>query len=220
MKAAILAILFAAMGFMTVVFILNLRHGGPQAYYGASPTPVTPDLSGDPVLARMIPSEIKHSCPTCGECVHPVEILENRRTLSVTDHHRWFQLFNAADRTWYFEDPVFLAGCLTNLSAGEPKGFWYVRARIGPARHERGTPHECGSIASEFDAAYELCSLSTPYEEEFESVTPYLTLPTTLTALSKRYENCEHLPPVLHFAWRQAHGFYPGLPAPCACGKP
>ena len=220
MKAALFTILAAITCFMIVVFILNIRQGRLEAYFGASLTPVEPVPPPDPIAAGLIPAEVKHACPTCGECVHPVEIVKSQRTLRITDHHRWFQLFNSRDRILYFDDPVFLAGNLANPRAEDPKGFWSILARVGPARHEAGNAHPCGEIVQEFQAFYELCSRETPYEDEVEAVTPYLTLPVTVKMLSRRYEKCDHLPPVLHFSWRQAHGFDLGGAFPCPCGKP
>jgi hypothetical protein len=221
MKPALITVLFAAMGLLIVVFILNVRLGKPPIYYGGSLTPVDPDPPADPILARLIPSEVTHSCPTCGPCVHPVEITVNRRTLTLTDHHRWFQLFNAADRTWYFDDPVQLAGCLKNRSALDPRGEWKIQARLGPARHAVSVPHPCGEIPLILDVRYDLVRSKAPIEDSMSDFSAPFRIADSVSAMVYRYDD-PRLPTTLYFGWELETHALTGFArsGPCPCGKP
>jgi hypothetical protein len=221
MKRALFGVLLGLLVFMTVVFVLNRRHGSPDVYYGGSLTPVHPDLSADPMIFQLIPSEVTHVCPTCGTCTHPVEIVECPRTLSIRDHRRWYQFFHWSDRTYYFDDLVQFAGSYRNSSARDPVGRWTIGARIGPARHEGTRPHDCGDLPSGLGVTYELVATESLPEGQPRPLGPSITLQDQVQALAFRYQFPTRST-VLHFAWRIAPGTPPGVSpaAPCACGKP
>ena len=146
-----------------VVLLLNLRE---KDYYDhGSPVPVDPFAAkDDPVLGRLIPETYRHPCPVCGDCTHPVEVVENRRELSLRDHDGWYRLFWAADETFYYEELVYLAAGLQNRSARDPRGRWFLRLRLGPAAHGRVEAHACGTVPGEVTLDYALVAGETPLE--------------------------------------------------------
>jgi hypothetical protein len=215
MKRILIPLLAAVVVFLLVVMVLNWRHGGPDEYPGGSLTPVPSDPSGENELARLIPSELTHLCPTCGECVHPVEVVESHRTLRIRDHHRWFQLFKAADRTYYFGDLIALASCVNIASARDPGGDWRISARLGPARHPKSAPHECGPLPHSFTATYELVVSPTPLAESAAGQAPA----RSTQVLSFQYGKPPN-PSILYFGWRRLGDPREDPPTPCDCGKP
>lgn len=220
MKPALLSLLGTAAAFLAVVIFLNWRHGGSDEFPGGSLTEPAPGLAGDHELARLFPPEVTHACAVCGDCVHPVVIDSNRRTLKIRDHHHWFQLFKASDRTYYFGDLIALASCVHIRSARDPEGRWELSAHLGPARHPKGPPHDCGMLRDRVSQTYELVVSADPIEDSTLDADRY-GIASSTQALVFRYGK----PPdesLLHFGWRRAGADFGGpvARAPCACGKP
>lgn len=217
MKPALLSILGGAIVLLGAAVFLNSRHGGPDEYPGGSLVPVTQDLTGHNELAVLFPETVTHPCPACGECVHPVEIVENRRTVTLRDHHRWFQLFKAADRIYHFEDLVALAHCLHLPSARDPQGEWRITGRVGPAKHSKGPPHECGTLPVTVTATYELVVGPAPIARVESAVAAPWALAESVQVL----QFLEKDSPMVYLAWRLAPGLsVAATPGPCPCGKP
>jgi hypothetical protein len=157
---------------VVVLLVLNLCE--IDDYEFGTETPPAPGSNvpaGDPVLGRVFP-ELKfiHACPGCGECVHPFEIVENRRGMSLRDHDGWYKLFWAADEVYYYSDPAgLLADWGRNRSAETPRGSWNVRLRAAAATHGKAPAHDCGQIPREIALSYELVASDIPLEDTFHS---------------------------------------------------
>jgi hypothetical protein len=205
MKAAVPWLLTAFGAFVAFILFLNLRE--KDYYEGGSLTPVAGDPAADPVFHSLIPSEFRHACPTCGDCAHPVEVLENRRTLSILDHDGWYKLFWAADETYYFEELQQLAACWENRTAEEVKGTWTIVLRAGPALHAATPAHSCTRMPVDTVRHYVLAAQNTPFEPQ-DRVQP---------AIVYRYDG-DKFGPFVHFGWRLAGNEVSGVS--CPCGKP
>jgi len=222
MKRVLVPFLAAAVMFLLSAVFLNWRHGGPDEFPGGSlaPPPVD-DPTKDNELARLLPSELTHACPTCGDCVHPVEIVESARTLRMRDHHHWFQLFKSADRFYYFGDLIALASCMNVRSARDPWGEWKISARVGPARHPKGAAHDCGQVPSTLSMTYELVVSA----ESIPDAPAAFAAPFPIAGSAQMLVFQYGKPPetsTLNFGWRIAAGAPPGTAprVPCDCGKP
>jgi hypothetical protein len=218
MKRAAPWALKGLLAFAVVVLLLNLRE--KDYYDGGSLTPPGGDGPAlDNLLPSLLPPTVVHPCPTCGECTHPVEIEENRRTLTLRDEDGWYKLFWAGGETYYYDDLVFLAAGLLNRTARDPAGSWILRARLGPATHARAEPHPCGESLSGFLVKYDLFTSETPIPEEALSQGP-LRVARVVQALARSYDR-PHRPATLYFGWRlpDAEALVT-LPAPCPCGRP
>ncbi len=199
-------ILTALGGFLVWILMLNLRE--KDYYEGGSPTPVAGDPASDPAFHALIPSELKHSCPACGECVHPVEVVANRRTLTLRDRDGWYRLFWAGDEIYHFEELQQLAACYENRTAEAPEGTWMLQYRAGPAVHPKAAPHDCGSLPPDSIRIYRLRVDEIRAGEQHPS-RPGLVYP---------YSG-NKLPPLLHFGWElSATSDLPS--SPCPCGEP
>lgn len=196
---------------VAAVLLLNLRE---KDYYDhGSLTPVDPFAAkDDPVLARLVPDAYVHPCPACGDCTHPVEVVENRRELFLHDHDGWYKLFWAGDETYYYDELVYLAAGLQNRTAQDPRGRWFLRLRLGPARHGRVEAHRCREIPAEVTLDYTLVAGDAPlapaplegFPEAFRAW-PVLTQEQILDGR------------LLHLGWRADA---PRVEtAPCPCGK-
>lgn len=196
----------AALGFLAAVLVLNL--GEQDVYPGGSAQARRAFLPENPFL----PERIAHACPTCGECTHPLEVLENRRDLRVADRDGWYRLFWAGDDVYHFEDPVLMAASLRNPTAGAPEGVWTVRAEVGPSTHGPVANHACSVTAKEIALEYELVASEERIEER----------PLPSEGGFKPWEVVPWMAsrdPALHFGWRLS------APArvpvgPCRCSRP
>jgi hypothetical protein len=209
---AIAALLAAA----NALLVLNLLER--DAYVGASPRPPEPGAGpeSDAAFARLVPDRVVHPCPRCGECAHPVDVVENRRELTLEDRDGWYRLFWAAPEIYHYEDPVLLAAGLRQRTAGTPLGAWSVRARLGPPVRGPAPEHACGEIPAAFALEYALFTSESLIEETSASPHPHLRVPRVLQAFAYRYD-VPHRPAVLYFGWRLASE--PRLQtARCACG--
>jgi hypothetical protein len=213
MKARLLAGLAAA------AFLLALNHFEPDVYENGSPEPPPPGSNveaDDPLLERALPRELRHECPDCGPCIHPLILLENRRTMSLVDHDGWYRLFWAGDDRYWYDDPVWLAQGLSRRTAGEAEGSWRIRAKAGPARHAGGRKHACGAVAEEIEVDYALvvgADSGTADEDEVGGV----RIATFLPWLLQRVDT-EAGPRTLSLGWKRA-GPAKAASGPCACSR-
>jgi hypothetical protein len=204
--------------FTLLVLLLNLREN--DCYERGSLTPPRGDtVTGeDGTFRRIIPETIAHPCPVCGDCAHPVEILQNRRVFSLRDHDGWYKIFWAGDETYYWDDPPFFAASLRNATARDPRGTWTIRGRLGPPAHGAAPPPSGAPAPGEFLLEYELVVSPSPLPEEspLPAGTPF-SPPRTINHFSF-YPDVPRLPYLLYFGWRLAWSKVP--PLPCPCGKP
>lgn len=193
-----------------VLLVLNLRE---KDYYDhGSLAPVDPFAAkDDPVLYRLVPETFVHPCPACGDCTHAVEVVENRREMSLRDHDGWYKLFWAGDETYHYEDLVYLAAGLQNGTGRDPHGRWFLRLRLGPATHARVEAHACRDIPAEATLDYTLVAGDAPLEpaplEGFPGV--FRAWPVLTQAM----------PPddrLLHLGWRADAPRVDASPCPCA----
>ncbi len=209
MKPAHFWPLTALLGFAIVILVLNLLERDVYEHGElAPPAPGNNVDDQDPIFQRLRPREFAHACPACGECRHPLEIVENRRVLSLRDRDGWYRLFWARDETYHYDDPVYLAAGYQNRSADDPSGTWVIRARIGPAVHAPSAPHACTETPGERGWVYELFTRDHPIDEARGEI----------QALVYRCRD-ENRPPVLHLGWRLTGTIEHSI-SPCPCGKP
>lgn len=202
------------------ILVLWLNLGERDSYERGSLTPPPGDTvpPEEGLFRRIIPETVTHSCPVCGDCTHPVEILQNRRVFSLRDHDGWYKLFWAGDETYYWDDPVFFAASLRNATARDPRGAWTIRGRLGPPAHKDAPTPSRAPAPGEFLLEYELVVSPSPIPEEPPSGEgTLLPIPRTLDHFSF-YPDVPHQPYLLHFGWRLAWSRIPA--SPCPCGKP
>jgi hypothetical protein len=204
-------LLTALGGFILLILLLNLRE--KDYYENGSLTPVAGDPSLDPAFKLLVPESFRHACPTCGECAHPIEVVANRRVLSLRDRDGWYKLIWAGDETYHFEELQHLAACYENRTAESPYGRWNILAKVGPPQHAKGPPHECGAAPQTLQYRYDLVVV-----ERVEDVPERQDL--WIQALVYRYDG-DKLPSTLRFGWyRQEYVDEDRYPVPCPCGKP
>ena len=159
----------ALMAFAIVLLVLNLREIDDYEF-GTETIPAPGiNVSPDDYALRVLFPDLKfvHACPSCGECVHPFEILANHRVMSIHDHDGWYKLFWAGDDEYYYDDPVhMLADWGKNSSAESMAGFWTIRLRTQPPTHGPAPQHDCGRIPADFTLTYELVASEAPLEEQ------------------------------------------------------
>lgn len=169
-KAALVAL--PPLAFGIVVLLLNLREADEYEFGSLKPPGRASNVTADDfAIQRVFPDlRFTHACAGCGECVHPFEIVENRRTLSMRDHDGWHKAFWAADEQYHYEDPVhLLADWGKNRTAELPQGSWSIRLRAGRSTHGNAPSHDCGRIPREISLAYELVAAENPLDESFHS---------------------------------------------------
>lgn len=207
MKPARFWPLMGLMAAAIVILVLNLLERDVYEHGSLTPPPPGSNVPDDDALFTRLPREFIHRCATCGDCSHPLEIVENRRVMTLRDHDGWYRLFWAADEIYHYEDPVYLAQGLQNPSARDPEGTWLIRARIGPPAHGASAPHACPEVPGEKAWLYQFFLSERPIEP-----------PEGLQVLAYRCR-ATHRPPVIHLGWRPT-GTMEHSPSPCACGKP
>jgi hypothetical protein len=169
-KAALVALPFLALGI--VILLLNLREADDYEFGTMKPPGRASNVTADDfAIQRVFPDlRFTHACAGCGECVHPFEIVENRRALSMRDHDGWYKVFWAADEQYYYEDPIhMLADWGKNRTAELPRGSWTIRLRAGRATHRGAPSHDCGQIPREISLAYDLVASENPLDETYHS---------------------------------------------------
>ncbi len=206
----------ALLAFLLLATLLSLRE---QDHF-ENGSPIEPRDAGvpldDPLLRRILPPEFIHACPACGECTHPIQVIDARRTMWVVDHDGWYKLFWAGDDRYYYTDASFLAATLLDPAAGPVQGSWKVRARLGPPSHGAVTRHDCSPSVLEVSLDYELAVSERDIPERPSTASPVPVLEAA-TMLVRNYD-VPHLPPQLRFVWRLAAPPV-AVPGPCPCGK-
>ncbi len=221
MKRVLPWVLIPLLGFLILCLALSTRE--IDFYDHGSLAPVEGDPSLDPVFPRLIAQEYRHACPTCGECVHPIEIVENKRTLALRDYDGWYKLFWAADETYHFEDPIFLAANLENRTARDPSSRWTISATSGPATHAKVAPHDCGMVPTHIFLHYRLLTSEAPIRDESIPHLSEVGAAERAQAFVREYDR-PHLPSVLYFGWESAQSGKSEVEgfswSPCSCGRP
>ncbi|RPH47676.1 MAG: hypothetical protein EHM91_05470 [Planctomycetota bacterium] len=155
-----------------VLLTLNLREADRYEFGSLTPPGRGSNVAADDfAIQRVFPDlRFTHVCAGCGECVHPFEIVENRRALSMRDYDGWYKAFWAADEEYSYSDPVHLmADWANNRTAETPRGTWRIRLRAGSATHRHAPTHECGRIPLEIALAYQLVASENPLDETYHS---------------------------------------------------
>jgi hypothetical protein len=168
----LLPFVLAVLGFGIVLLVLNLREADDYEFGTHKPPGKGSNVPTDDFAFQRVFPEFRftHACAGCGECVHPFEVVENRRLMSMVDHDGWYKLFWAADEVYYYSDPIhMLADWDRNRTAENPAGTWKIRLRAGSATHRSAPAHECGQIPREIAVVYELVSTEDPLEETYHS---------------------------------------------------
>lgn len=177
----------AVMAGVAVLLWLNLKE--VDVYELGSPAPVdgTEDAKHD--LRMLVPLTTSHPAPGGGVCEHALEVVKQRRSLTLRDRDGWYRVFWAADDVYNYKELVHLAADLRERDATDPRGTWtlMVQAAAGP----------CGTSPGEATVTYTL--LVTPGDLPLGPPGP-LGLPSTAPALAYQYAE-ERMPAILSFAW-------------------
>lgn len=171
MKKA-LPFILGFLGLGVFLLVLNLREADDYEFGTLTPPGRAGNVPADDfAIQRVFPDlRFTHACAGCGECVHPFEIVENRRVMSMRDHDGWYKVVWAADERYHYADPVhMLADWGKNRTAELPVGTWTIRLRAGSATHRTAPAHECGRIPREIALAYELVASESPLDESYHS---------------------------------------------------
>jgi hypothetical protein len=185
MKKSVL-VLAAVMVSAIVLLVLNLRESDYYEFGTLTPPGKGNNVAGDDRAFERIFPELKftHACAGCGECVHPFEIVENRRVMAVHDHDGWYKIFWAADEEYYYSDPIhMLADWGKNRTAETPRGTWKIRLHAGPATHRSAPSHDCGQIPRDIVLHYDLALSEDPLETTTHSGDGPLKIPETFSWL-------------------------------------
>lgn len=169
-KAAL--VLLPVMALAIVILVLNLREADEYEFGVLTPPGPGNNVPADDfAFSRVLPeTRFVHACAGCGECVHPFEIVENRREMSIRDHDGWYKLFWAEDEVYYYADPIhMLADWGRNRTAESPRGSWLIKLRAGPATHRSAPAHDCGQVPQEIVLRYDLVPSEDPIDETFHS---------------------------------------------------
>jgi hypothetical protein len=168
----LLPVVLAILGLGTVLLVLNLRESDRYEFGTLAPPGRGSNVSADDFAIQRIFPDLKftHVCAGCGECVHPFEIVENRRVLSMRDHDGWYKALWSADEEYHYSDPVhMIADWANNRTAEMPRGAWTIRLRAGAATHRHAPAHECGRIPREIALDYELVASENQLDDAFHS---------------------------------------------------
>jgi hypothetical protein len=186
MKTKGFVVLTAILGFGILLLVLNVREADYYEFGTETPPAKGNNVpAGDGAFERIFPElKFTHACAGCGECVHPYEIVENRRVLSMHDHDGWYKLFWAADEDYYYSDPIhLLADWGRNRTAETPRGAWTIRLHAGAATHRSAPAHDCGQIPCDIVLRYDLVLSEDPLETTTHSGDGPLKIPETCSWL-------------------------------------
>ena len=166
---------------------LNLREVDDLEFGAPEPVDATAEAAHD--LRMLLPRSTSH--PTAGgtACEHELEVVDQKRTITLRDPDGWYRVFWAADDTYHYKELVHLAADLQNPAAVDPAGTWTLRVRAKPG--------PCGTSPGEAVVAYRL--LVTGGDLPLGDPAP-LGMPGTAPALAYRC-TAPHLPTILSFAW-------------------
>jgi hypothetical protein len=162
---------------------------------------------------KLVPETWEHPCGNGAACVHPIEVVETRRRLTLDDTDGWYRLFWAGTEVYHYEELVHLAGAMQNPTARNPRGRWTVRFR--PGRPDKPCPKDrpCGEIPGEIRLDYELFTSPDPIPDAFVE---WDTQRLYHTASAFAYQNQDlRLPPILHYGWRTSLPPLPRQACPC-----
>ena len=181
---------WVATAFMAVVAVLlwlNLKE--VDFYELGSLTPVDGAEEAQNDLRIIVPLRTSHPTPGGGTCEHALEVVKQRRTLTLRDRDGWYRVFWAVDDVYYYKELVHLAADLRERDATDPRGTWtlMVQAAAGP----------CGTSPGEATVTYTL--LVTADDLPLGPPGP-LGLPSTAPALAYQYAE-ERMPAIMSFAW-------------------
>jgi hypothetical protein len=184
MKRRLPWILTGVMAAVAVLLALNLRE--KDVYELGSPMPVDGATEAEHDLRLLVPETTVHD-----GCAHPLEVVEQRRTLTLQDPDGWYRLFWAGADTLYYKELIHLAVDLQVPGAGPAEGRWTLKVRAGPG--------PCGKALPEATLEYALKI----YPDEFPLQPPGpLGLPGVKAVLTYQCR-AEHMPPLLTFVWER-----------------
>ncbi|HEX7898658.1 MAG TPA: hypothetical protein VF950_12915 [Planctomycetota bacterium] len=164
-------ILTGAMAVGALLLWLNLRERDQFEMGSLEPVDGAAEAAQD--LERLPPLTVRH-----GDHEHALEVVEQRRTLTLRDRDGWYRLFWAGDEIYHYKELVHLAADLQNATAVDPTGTWRIRVKAAAA--------PCGTPPPVADLLYAL------------RVSDGAT--DGIPALSYRCL-AAHLPTVLDFTW-------------------
>jgi hypothetical protein len=206
----------APLAFMILILVLNLCE--IDNYEFGTETPPGPGSNvpaDDGAFSRVFPElKFTHACAGCGECVHPFEIVQNRRILGIRDHDGWYKLVWSEDDQYYYSDPIhMLADWGRNRTAETPRGTWTIQLRAGSSTHGMAPAHDCGQIPREITLTYELVVSKDPLDDTFHSGDGPLKILQTFSWLVTNPGK------QMSLGWRLS-GAPQVSPAVCPCSKP
>lgn len=173
--------------------LLALNYFEPDTYENFVPAPSGPNVDKhDGLLWRVLPEAFLHSGPDGKPCRHPVELVESRRVMTLTDHDGWYRLFWAGDDEYFFDDPVFLVAAMNKRTSGAAQGQWTIRVRAASKT--------CGLKTEEASLNYVLEVGPEPAAAEPVDIAG-LSVPRVLTWLVQRVDTANG-PRLVTVAWR------------------
>jgi hypothetical protein len=173
-------LLTGIMGFAALLLWLNFRE--VDHYELGSLDPVDGSAEAAQDLDRFLPRTISHEGHE-----HALEVVEQRRELTLRDRDGWYRLFWAGDEIYHYKELVHLAADLQNRTAADPTGRWTIHVRAAAA--------PCGTSPFEAAATYELRVSDGAFQPRHEG-----TLPEVYPACAYACR-AAHLPDILSFAW-------------------
>lgn len=173
--------------------LLALNYFEPDTYENFTPPPSGANVDKDDgLLWRVLPEAFVHPAPDGKQCRHPMELVESRRVMSLTDHDGWYRLFWAGDDEYHFDDPVFLVAAMNKRTSGAAQGRWTIRARAAAK--------PCGLKTEEISLDYVLEVGPEPAAAESLEIAG-LNIPRVVTWLVQRVDTANG-PRLVTVAWR------------------
>jgi hypothetical protein len=177
----------AAMAAVAVLLWLNLREVDALEFGSAEPVDGRAEAAHD--LRMLLPRSTSHAAPGGAPCEHALEVVEQKRDITLRDPDGWYRVFWAADDTYHYKELVHLAADLQDPAVVDPAGTWTLRVRA--------KPEPCGAPPGEASVTYRL--LVTGGDLPLGDPGP-LGMRATVPALAYR-NSAPHLPAILSFAW-------------------